>query len=410
MNKCRKTEAEAEVEAAEDMMSTMSSNPNSPTSPRESQIGDDAYREKLLNEYLTSVGRLHCILNKLVKEYADVRMNFVWHKLSHPNINSNEQSNSGEESSKYSYNIRYDSKLFSSASNNEYHIQPDDSDARIFISLEKHLQSIMQLHNIPVEGNLHLEEDIGKVISSETEHLSIKNVSYRSAYISRLIFVGNLVSNLDGMFQAKYVKLSYQTAIVKEYFRFQKYITTFFDFKVDIAFLETLIQPAKIAGAVTITAIFVVYPGVLGVDIQDALWPGITLCFIRQENSASSFLTSYQRLEGTVIGSFYVLFVYVILSNSTLTDDYGTSQFYLAYTGPLIVVWVSVCCYFREGPVHGFAAVTAAITPIVLLLGPFANNVTTLLFRYVEFKVNEIMTLYSYQTKNASFFIKKYFC
>jgi hypothetical protein len=353
------------------------------------QISSDDYREKLLMEYSMSVRRLSKIIDILVRDFADVRMNFVWHKVSHPFIHPSNQLDSSKSigiASDINRNhnnrdVRLNSNDFSNTETSKLQILSDDSDARIFISLEKHLQSMMRLHNIPVEGNNQLEEDIAKIIDSETEHLSIKNISYRSAYMSRLIFVSNLLSDIESMFLVKYVKVPYQTVFMNEYYRLKDYITTFFHFKLDMIFLESLIQPAKIAGAVTITAIFVVYPGALGIDIENALWPGITLCFIRNENSASSFLASYQRLEGTVIGSFFVLFVYVVLAQ-TPTDDYG--QFSLSSRGPLVVAWVAICCYFREGTMHGFTAVTAAITPIVLLMGPFTNSISTLLSRYID--------------------------
>lgn len=354
----------------------MASETSSPISRNESLVDEETYRKKLLAEYAGCARRLGKILNILVNDYAEVRMNFVWHKISHPMRPSNKDNSPlMDDASSHSNMFRIDSKALSSE--HEFQVQSDDSDARIFVNLEKHLQSMMRLHNIPVDGNLHLEDDIGKIIDKETDHLSIRNISFRSAYISRLIFVANLVSNIEGIFLLKHVKPSYVEAIKKEYFRFKLYFSTFLTMSLDKSFLESLIQPAKIAGAVTITATFVVYPGLFGIDIEDALWPGITLCFIRQENSASSFLTSYQRLEGNVIGAFYVLFIFYVLSCTGGDNEECT----LSYVGPFIVAWIALCCYFREGPMHGYTGVTAAITPIVLLLGPFADNVTTLLFR-----------------------------
>ena len=32
-----------------------------------------------------------------------------------------------------------------------------------------------------------------------------------------------------------------------------------------------------------------------------------------------------------------------------------------------MICWVSFCCLFREGPRHGYAAVVASFTPLVLL-------------------------------------------
>jgi hypothetical protein len=36
---------------------------------------------------------------------------------------------------------------------------------------------------------------------------------------------------------------------------------------------------------------------------------------------------------------------------------------------PVLVFWVLVCAFFREGPRHGYAAVVSAFTPIILFLG-----------------------------------------
>ena len=53
---------------------------------------------------------------------------------------------------------------------------------------------------------------------------------------------------------------------------------------------------------------FVVYVG-----YQNGLWAAATVALIRREDTSSSFLIGYQRLEGTVIGYVY----------SVLTDEYN---------------------------------------------------------------------------------------
>lgn len=144
--------------------------------------------------------------------------------------------------------------------------------------------------------------------------------------------------------------------------------------KIDYTYVISLIQPAKIAGAVTLTGLFITVPK-LAKNINGPLWPGITICFIRQDASASSFLTSYQRLEGTVIGCFFSIVVYTTLK---CPDEAYCNPPDLA---PFLIVWTAVCCFFREGPMHGYTGVTAALTPLVLLLGSYVDSEINIIFR-----------------------------
>lgn len=126
-------------------------------------------------------------------------------------------------------------------------------------------------------------------------------------------------------------------------------------------FLEHNAQALKISAATTLglsLRIFELMPGFY----QGGLWVALVMALIRQDNSASSFLTAYQRLEGTVIGAIFSVLLTQVFACATHTCG---DELYI----PALTIWVTICAFFREGPQHGYAAVVAAFTPIVLLLG-----------------------------------------
>ena len=115
----------------------------------------------------------------------------------------------------------------------------------------------------------------------------------------------------------------------------------------------------KISSAVTICAslrIFHLLPNLY----SGGVWTTLVIVLIREDNASSSFLRGYQRLEGTVVGAIYSFAVYEVFSCNK-----GNCQIYQIY--PAIMLCVGLSCLFREGPRHGYAAVVAAFTPIVLL-------------------------------------------
>eukprot|EP01033_Poteriospumella_lacustris_P006124 gene6124-4399_t len=127
------------------------------------------------------------------------------------------------------------------------------------------------------------------------------------------------------------------------------------------AFVEHNAQALKISAATTLglsLRIFELMPGFY----QGGLWVALVMALIRQDNSASSFLTAYQRLEGTVIGAIFSVLLTQVFACATHTCG---DELYI----PALTIWVTICAFFREGPQHGYAAVVAAFTPIVLLLG-----------------------------------------
>jgi hypothetical protein len=63
-------------------------------------------------------------------------------------------------------------------------------------------------------------------------------------------------------------------------------------------------------------------------------------------------------LEGTVVGAIFAFIIYRVFGDSRAE-----------VTLPVIVIWLSFCAFFRNGARHGYAAVVAGFTPMVLLLG-----------------------------------------
>jgi Fusaric acid resistance protein-like len=137
------------------------------------------------------------------------------------------------------------------------------------------------------------------------------------------------------------------------------------------AIIEAYIHAIKIAVSICITALLVVLPEVRD-QTQNGLWACIAIAFLRQDQTASSFLWGYQRLEGTVIGSVYAFLINFLLACQSSETGHCT----FGQVVPSLALWVGVCGFFREGLRHGHAAVVAGFTPIVLLRGPVVGSVS----------------------------------
>jgi uncharacterized membrane protein len=133
--------------------------------------------------------------------------------------------------------------------------------------------------------------------------------------------------------------------------------------------VRTYAQPCKIALAICVTALFALVDQMRGQIFVDGVWATVAIGFIRQENVSSSFLVGYQRLEGTAIGALYSFVTYQGL-------HCDRKECGLNVTLPVIVVWVAVCAFWRNGARHGYAAIVAAFTPMVLFLGSNSSNGT----------------------------------
>jgi uncharacterized membrane protein YgaE (UPF0421/DUF939 family) len=120
-----------------------------------------------------------------------------------------------------------------------------------------------------------------------------------------------------------------------------------------------------IQGAVTITiaSFFVLIPQIAD-KISNGFWICLVCVIIRRDNSSSSFSMGYQRLEGTAIGAVYAYALYTGFQCNLVDKTCG-----FEVSTPILVIWIGICAFFRDGPRHGYAALVAGFTPIVLFLG-----------------------------------------
>ena len=142
------------------------------------------------------------------------------------------------------------------------------------------------------------EQTIRSIIHYENDHLAIRNLSVRCGYISRLFsLIRVLDEEVTPLFTATTPVFSCKEYSLAVLMSLYEYFAWFFKLEsyTDQYFLLSLVQPMKIAGSITLTSVLVVNSSL---TVNDGLFAGATLCVIRQDSSASSFLTSYQRLEG----------------------------------------------------------------------------------------------------------------
>jgi uncharacterized membrane protein YccC len=97
-------------------------------------------------------------------------------------------------------------------------------------------------------------------------------------------------------------------------------------------------QNIKIALALSIAVIIPVY-NVFPTLIQKGFWSVLVIALTQDENVSSSFLNSYQRIEGTVIGSIFAFAVSQILScdSTSLLEGVCVVQFSVQIT--VLVAW-----------------------------------------------------------------------
>lgn len=129
-------------------------------------------------------------------------------------------------------------------------------------------------------------------------------------------------------------------------------------------FAVTFIHGVKISIIVIIPYSIVVTRVLKDVLYNGGLWVCLVVILIRSDNISSSFLTSYQRLEGTIIGAIYSFLIY-----QNLKDRFHGRQ--IPYNTQLyaILPWIFVCSYYKLSLTHGYSATVASFTPFVLLMG-----------------------------------------
>lgn len=128
------------------------------------------------------------------------------------------------------------------------------------------------------------------------------------------------------------------------------------------SFVVGYIHPLKLSIITTTASLLVILPALHNV-FPYALWGAVVVTLIRQENSASSYHKAFQRMEGTVVGC-----IFAYLASQWMGCDYEDCNHLLAIA--VTVVWIAMCSYFRWSSKHGYAAVVAGFTPVVIILGP----------------------------------------
>jgi len=252
-------------------------------------------------------------------------------------------------------------------------------------------------------------------VLAESKILSLRNTCPRAACLNRICLLTELFSTLDtvledspnpislmsdywSFFQRNYVtSRNYTTDVFMSYtaniyYIVRIFIPVFFSVlicktetatsahaihvrevqrEVKLKFYElvnTYAQPLKGAVTITIASFFVLIPEIAS-RISNGFWICLVTVIIRRDNSSSSFSMGYQRLEGTAIGAVYAYALYTGFQCTDKTCGFEIST-------PILVIWIGICAFFRDGPRHGYAALVAGFTPIVLFLGvtPAAGN------------------------------------
>jgi hypothetical protein len=83
-----------------------------------------------------------------------------------------------------------------------------------------------------------------------------------------------------------------------------------------------------------------------------------------------------QRLEGTTVGAVVAFSLYRALDCEE-EEEGGAEACPIVVAAPWVLLWCLICGYMRAGQAHGYAAVVAALTPLVLLLGPATGSLNS---------------------------------
>ena len=137
--------------------------------------------------------------------------------------------------------------------------------------------------------------------------------------------------------------------------------------------IRKYIQPIKIASCITIASLLVVIDS-LRQSADNGLWASTVIALIRQDNSGSSALMGFQRMQGTLIGSVAAFTIFQVLSCNSGDSDKSTCSPY--YITPILTVWNFICALYKENE-YGYAATVAGFTPNFLLLGPLLQSLSS---------------------------------
>lgn len=122
--------------------------------------------------------------------------------------------------------------------------------------------------------------------------------------------------------------------------------------------LRRLRQPLKVALSVVLASV-----GILLHHGPANAWAVVAVCQSLTSHPGSSFRSAWNRIQGTVLGGMAGI---AALGWCGLTSPFAIVAF--------ITVWTLFCCFSRRSSVYGEAAVTAALTAPVIMLGPVGGE------------------------------------
>lgn len=199
---------------------------------------------------------------------------------------------------------------------------------------------------------------LNSTAGEEVTRLNLRYFSECGAYLQRLSVMTEYIASMRSVFEAPPVRSSMprlaHSLISNTWEAFHRCVRCREE---NLMILRSAVKAAVVISLCSALLLYHVLSGLY----RGGLWMTIAVIIIRQDTVSSSFLTSMQRLEGTVIGTMYAFFVYTLL-----VCDSGECGFLVEI--PVIVVWVAFCGLFRDGPQHGYSATVASVTPIALLL------------------------------------------
>eukprot|EP00611_Tribonema_gayanum_P028572 TRINITY_DN737_c0_g1_i3.p1 TRINITY_DN737_c0_g1~~TRINITY_DN737_c0_g1_i3.p1 ORF type:complete len:903 (+),score=232.72 TRINITY_DN737_c0_g1_i3:1173-3881(+) len=127
----------------------------------------------------------------------------------------------------------------------------------------------------------------------------------------------------------------------------------------------------KVAGILTAASLFTLMPE-LSVKFYPGAWVAFSCGVILAEDTGSAVAMGSQRLLGSVMGAIYAW----MLTSFTIGDSVDMLSSSIKRTAIIgLPPWIALCCFFRHSPTHGYAAVVAAFTAVLIMVGIFTPAV-----------------------------------
>eukprot|EP01039_Chlorochromonas_danica_P007534 gene7533-8332_t len=323
--------------------------------------------QSLFHETMT---RLSKARSRLLYHYSEVRREYIFHT---DNVEDNNDPDITPSAIEAVASLLHEERSFASEGLRSRSSRMDSSETSIKLAQSEIDKEIRRQHLIKLS------------VKEETMRLSLRNFGARGAYMHRVSMVIEYIASLqhtlvdhDQHFNILYFlwsgcaypflmyfpQLFLSLVATAKYCQERFYASTnLFAFLYEMVWLylntySTTLKAASILTLCTSIMMFKLMPFLY----NGGLWMSLVVIIIRQDIISSSFLTSVQRLEGTVVGAMYAVLVYIIFSCDSKRCGYWVNI-------PSMTLWVFVCGCFRDGPMHGYSATVASFTPAVIILG-----------------------------------------